>query len=520
MKKEINFFRLALALTALTIYVYWPVGLHDFKILDTWHYYSKNPKILSGINSDNIVWAFTTFSMGNWHPLTWISYMLDAELFGAIPKGPHLVNLVIHAANANLLFVFLNQSTKNTWAAFFVSILFAIHPTQVESFAWIAERKDVLFCFFYFAGFIAHRNFSDNKTAFNYLIVVLIFALGLSSKAMMLTFPFALLLIDIWPLQRIRIEDPLFVRKAADLITDKLPLFILTAVFCYVTYKAQVDVGATNGGIGLTIYQRAQNALVAYSMYLQSALIPVNLSPFYPHPGIWAKNILLISCFISLSVGVLALLSIRKNPYIFVGVAMFFGTLVPTIGLVQVGIQAYADRYTYLPNIGLFIAIVYGGNALRTRFNVRPLFIFLPVFVLLISYASLTRLYLNQWQSNASLWSHSLMVLDPNYLDLINDLDPTYSTPQARALSFPYIMMGIALFTDGNVAFSVTHLEQARRLGMIIPSGWYWHGRALHAVGREADAFRSFDIYERSPGADKSLLDVIRQLRATEPVSE
>ena len=262
------------------------------------------------------------------------------------------------------------------------------------------------------------------------------------------------------------------------------------------TYKAQVDIGATNGGIGLTIYQRAQNALVAYSMYLQSALIPVNLSPFYPHPGIWSNKVLLISCFISLSVGVVALLSIRKNPSIFVGVAMFFGTLVPTIGLVQVGIQAYADRYTYLPNIGLFIAAVYGGDALRRRFNVRPLFVFLPVFVLLISYASLTRLYVNQWQSNASLWSHSLMVLDPKYLDLINDLDPTYSTPQVRALSFPYIMMGIALFTDGNVAFSVTHLEQARRLGMIN----HWQpgiGWPSSILGREAHALRSFDIFER-----------------------
>ena len=504
---------LATSLAIITLLVYLPVGDHGFMLLDTLGYYSSNPRVLEGLSIENIAWSFTTLSMGNWHPLTWQSYMLDASIFGKNPRGPHFTNLLFHILNAELLFIFLLSSTNKLATSAFVSFAFALHPTQVESVAWIAERKDVLFCFFFLLGLLQYRKFVSIPSTRNYSTLVLIFLLGLMSKPMMVTFPFVLVLFDFWPLNRIQLERGFVIRHLFKLMIEKAPLFAISFVLSCVTLIAQSDVGATTSGIGLSPFDRISNALVSYAVYFKHLIVPVNLSPFYPHPAQWPWPVIVGSATLVFFIFIFALFSIRKNPAFYVGIMFFFGTLLPTVGLVQVGLQAYADRYTYLPYVGLFIAIAFGLDALRNKLAIRKSFLIVAPTLLLIIFSLLTRQYLLIWKSNVSLWSHSLMVVDPNYLVVLGNAEVNFSKPQPTSLSFPYTMMGIALIQRGDFPHALVHLQHAERLGMISVQGWYWLGHALLATGDTDNAFRSFSVFERLGPEETHLLEHINQLR-------
>ena len=350
---------LALGTTAL----YWPITSHPFILYDDEQYVSANPHVTTGLSAANFVWAFKNSEAANWHPLTWISHQADCQLFGLNAGGHHLVNLLFHVANTLLVFVFLRSATGALWRSAFVAALFAWHPLHVESIAWASERKDTLSTFFWLLTMMAYVRFTElsktqnPKSKFFCLSALILFALGLMSKQMLVTLPCVLLLLDFWPLQRISAfrfpPSDLFRR----LLVEKIPFFAMTIVASAVIYFVQTDAGAV---WKTPLIDRLANAVLAYARYVAKIFWPADLAIVYPHPGHWPV-ILTLGALVALAAWTfLCVHRWRQSPFLAVGWFWFLGTLVPTIGIVQVGAQSMADRYTYIPSIGFFIALVWG----------------------------------------------------------------------------------------------------------------------------------------------------------------
>jgi hypothetical protein len=346
---------ICLVLVLTTGAVYWQVRGHEFVSLDDRVYISENEHVLNGLTFDGLRWAFTTNTMGNWHPLTWLSLMLDCQLFDSKAKACHTTNLLFHVANTVLLFMVLKQMTGSTWPSAFVSVLFALHPLHVESVAWAAERKDVLSAFFWILTMSTYTRYTRNRSISRYLLVVLMFCLALMSKPMAVTLPFVLILLDYWPLGRLHLRQPKnsstatfqntelqgTFKTAVRLLVEKIPFFALSAASCVIAYLAQQSVGSV-GQIRLIV--KMANAALAYSKYIWLMFWPAELSVFYPYPqGVPIATRLLSAIFL-LFVSVAVILLIRRRPYLIVGWLWYLLTLLPMIGLVQVGGQAMADR--------------------------------------------------------------------------------------------------------------------------------------------------------------------------------
>ncbi|MFL6199060.1 MAG: glycosyltransferase family 39 protein [Thermoanaerobaculia bacterium] len=384
-------------LALLTLAAYLPVLAHGFIRFDDPLYVTRNPHVQAGLSWEGIAWAFSANVASNWHPLTLLSHMLDCELFGMDPLGHHLTSLLLHTASVVLLFEALRRLTRDQpgsiWRSAAVAALFAVHPTHVESVAWIAERKDVLSGFFWMLTLLAWAGYVRQPSPKRYAAVALALAAGLLSKPMVVTLPFVLLLLDVWPLRReIRVKE-------------KLPLFALAAASCVATVIAQF------GAIGLAsrfpLRLRLANAVLSYAAYLRKTLLPTRLAVFYPMPGefpAWkvAGAALLLAC--------LTVLALRAGRYVLVGWLWFLGTLVPVIGIVQVGGQAMADRYTYLPTIGLFLIAAWGLPR-RARWVV-------PGVVLALAIG--TRLQLRHWEDSESLFRHAAAVTERNFIAHLN----------------------------------------------------------------------------------------------------
>ena len=333
---------------------------HDFVNYDDNAYVYENPQVAGGLTAHGIAWAFTSFHVSNWHPLTWLSHMLDCQFYGLHAGGHHLTNVLLHAATAILLFLVLRRMTGDLWPSAFVAAVFAIHPLRAESVAWVAERKDVLSGLFFmltlgaYAGY-ARRPFSLGR----YLTVVLLFALGLMAKPMLVTLPFVLLLLDYWPLGRIGPHRRTGISSFRRVVVEKIPLLALTAASCVATVIAQGTAVIAIDVIPLP--SRIANALVSYVAYMGQLFYPAGLAVLYPHPEgglpIWKVA---ASSLVLAGISAAALVWRRRFPYLFVGWFWYVGMLVPVIGLVQVGLHAMADRYTYLPQIGLCIAVTWG----------------------------------------------------------------------------------------------------------------------------------------------------------------
>lgn len=365
MKKAIGkrvFLLICLILAVVTLLAYAQVTGFDFVNLDDDEYVTKNAQVQSGLNSESISWAFTATHASNWHPLTWLSHMLDCQIWGLNPKGHHLTNLIFHILNSLLLFLLLTWMTGSMWRSGFVAALFAVHPTHVESVAWVSERKDVLSTFFLMLILLAYVGYVRGGRKWMYPVVLLLFALGLMAKPMLVTLPLLLLMLDYWPLKRMHQEGKRQsgMQAWARLIVEKIPFFALSAGSSIATVMAQGRGGAVSS---LEVYPlgiRAANSLVNFINYIIKMVLPTKLAAFYPHPydtiPVWqvAGSALLL-------VGIFALvIRLRgKYPYLAVGWLWYFVTLIPVIGLVQVGLQAMADRYTYVPYIGLLIAIAW-----------------------------------------------------------------------------------------------------------------------------------------------------------------
>ncbi len=437
---------LCLLLVVTTLALYNPVNRHPFVNYDDDRYVTENPHIHQGLTWETITWAFTATEQGNWHPLTWLSHALDWQLFHQNATGHHFTSLLIHAANAVLLFLLLIYATGRVGPSWLVAALFVLHPINVESVAWVAERKNVLCTFFFFAALIAYCWYSRKPGWQRYLAFAGLFALGLMSKPMVITLPLVLLLLDYWPLGRIRGvpagTPPVAQASLSRLLVEKLPLLVLSAASAVITMQAQRAGGALRSAAQFSIGVRLENAVVAYATYLWKMIWPSHLAPLYPHPGdslaVWQ---LVISALVLLAVtGVVV--RFRSRRYLLTGWLWFLGTLVPVIGLVQVGDQAMADRYAYIPLVGIFVMLAWGAADLADSrqfgFTVR----LIPAACVLLALAFATNRQLGYWSSNYDLWTHALAVTSKNFIAqdnlggallLLDKPDEAYSHFQAAA---------------------------------------------------------------------------------------
>lgn len=395
--------------------VYWPVFGYGFVACDDDTYVSDNPHVQAGLNWAGVVWAFTTFHAANWHPLTWLSLMLDTQLFGAHAGAYHAGNVLFHAANTVLLFLVLKRMTGALWPSAFVAALFGFHPLHVESVAWISERKDVMGTFFFMLALLAYARYAQSELSLNsrpstvsYTLALLFFTLGLMAKPMLVTLPFVLLLLDYWPLNRMRIAE-YGVRNFMRLLLEKVPFFALTAVSCVVTVLAQERGKAVMSIDNLPIAMRIENALIAYASYIGKMLWPQKLAACYPLVPV-DMNMALTPIFVLLLISTGVFVWRWRRPYLLTGWLWYLGTLVPVIGLVQVGHQSMADRYTYIPLIGLFIAITWGVVDILSAWRCRRAIMMVGSTVVLGACLTLATRQVRYWQNSVVLGRHALAV--------------------------------------------------------------------------------------------------------------
>ena len=395
-------------LVLATLLLYGPVVHHQFLVFDDDPYVTKNIHVSTGLNRGNVVWAFTSFHEANWHPLTWISHMADCQLFGLHSGPPHFVDVALHAANVLLLFLLLQRVTGAVWRSFFVAALFAVHPLNVETVAWVAQRKSLLSTLFSLLTIAAYGGYARRPEWKKYLVVVAIFSLALMSKPMAVSLPFALLLLDYWPLERYEVLP--FRRKWLRLSVEKLPLFLMSAASSAVTMAAQRSGGAVADASALPLTVRVGNAIVSYVAYIGKTVCPVNLSVFYPHPEHSLPWSDVIAAAIILVAITMAVLYFHRTRYLAVGWFFFVITLIPVIGVVQVGRQAMADRYAYVPSIGLFIMLAWGLSDLAVATAIPRVVPALAALCLILASAEATTRYLPYWQNGVKLFTRAAVV--------------------------------------------------------------------------------------------------------------
>jgi len=426
-----------LLLVALVVAVYGQTRHFDFVEFDDGGYVNENPYVRAGLTAEGVRWALTTTHMWNWHPVTWLSLMLDVQLFGVDPGALHLVNVAFHLANALLLFALLEQLTRAPWASLIVAALFAVHPLHVESVAWISERKDVLSAFWFLLALWSYVRYVAARSWRWYVAALVTFALGLLTKAMLVTVPFVLLLLDVWPLGRWQWGERAAVTRAARgrrerarippaggsssvrwtaLVWEKLPFFALSVAASVFTYFAQASQGAVEQSGVLPVHVRIANALIAYARYLVMTVWPTDLAVFYPYETDLPFADVVVAALGLGAVSALAVAALRRRPYVSVGWFLYLGMLVPVIGLVQVGSQALADRYTYLPLIGIFIAATWLGRS-AVESGRLPARVATGVAIAVIgAYTVAARGQVSVWRNGLTLLAHAARVTGDNYL--------------------------------------------------------------------------------------------------------
>jgi tetratricopeptide (TPR) repeat protein len=418
-----------LVLVLVTLAFYNPIFHHQFTNLDDDIYILDNAHVRAGVTWSTVKWAFTTYDAANWHPLTWLSHALDCQLFGLNPAGPHYVNVLLHAGSAVLLFLLLESATGLIWPSLMVAGLFALHPVNVESIAWAAERKNVLSMFFLLLTLHAYGWYVHRGGVKRYAAVSALFALGLMAKSEIITVPFVLLLWDFWPLKRTVLSSQFSVlsettqypavagapvaRSLSFLFLEKVPLLLLSAANGVLTLQAQKAGHAVRS---LPASERWGNAIVAYARYLGKAFWPARLAVLYPHPGdslpAWE---VIAAALVLLSISALVF-PWRERRYLVVGWLWFLGTLVPVIGIVSVGEQAMADRYAYLPYIGLFVAAVWLVADVARERRISAVWLAVPAVLIVATLGVLSRRQLAYWHDSESLWRHTLSVTEGNYM--------------------------------------------------------------------------------------------------------
>lgn len=497
---------IALSLVLATLTVYLPVRHYPFIGFDDPGYVTENPRVTGGLSWAAVRWALTSGYFANWHPLTWISHMLDVQLFGMNSGAHHVTNLVFHVLNTLLLFFVLFRMTGFAGRSAAVAALFAVHPMHVESVAWIAERKDVLSTSFWLLTMWAYVAYTRKPGIRRYAVVLVLYALGLMSKPMLVTLPCALLLLDVWPLHRAVIgESPR--RVWGRLLYEKIPLFALAAASSVVTYLVQRGSGAVESLNRVPVSVRIANAILAYWTYLEKLFVPRGLGILYVYPSEILVGTVLLALGMLVGLSIVVLRLARTQPYLLVGWLWFLGTLVPVIGIVQVGKQPMADRYTYIPSIGLFVLVVWGSVDLLERSRVPRLASSVMAVVVIGAYTLAAQRQVEYWRSSVELWKHTIAVTGENYLaennlgwDLDREHRPEEAIPhylEAIRLSPGFIgghtNLALALAEIGRGDEAIAQFEQALRLD---PRNELVHlhlGFALTRSGRLDEAAAHFE---------------------------
>ncbi|MCA9027714.1 MAG: tetratricopeptide repeat protein [Planctomycetaceae bacterium] len=466
-------------LVGMTAIVYLQTAGFGFVPIDDETYLTSNPRVWDGFTLENVRWAFTTTYFSNWHPLTWLSYMLDMELFGPEdPGGLHLMNVTIHTANVLLLFAALKIMTGELWKSAFVAAVFAVHPLRVESVAWISERKDLLSTFFGLLAILTYAIFVKRDRRRWFWASWILYAFSLMAKQMMVTLPFVLLLLDYWPLHRLDQSSATHSDENAGasvrrLIIEKWPFFLLTILGCVIAVMAQQTSMANASGLDLSWEIRCKNVIVVYGIYLLKTLWPTGLTVFYPFPkeGIaWFP--LGLSLAVLTSISLLAIFSARKYPYLLVGWFWYLGTLVPVIGIVQIGGQRMADRYMYVPGIGLAILVAWLVPAVVPAGFSRRVLIPSVSVVWLAIMMGLSFQQATYWKNGTALFEHALAVGQPSVVAHYN--------------------LGFSLARQGQMEEAIHHYQEVLKLDPSIAGAHTGLGAALDQQGQFDEAINHY----------------------------
>ncbi len=452
----------AVFLAIISLALFSPAISHDFINYDDPDYVTQNPHVQSGITRENVVWAFGNIAgdATYWHPLTWMSHMLDCQMFGLKPAGHHAVSIFLHAINTAILFLLLRRATGTFWCSLIVAVLFAIHPLKVDTVAWVTERKNILSTLFWFLTLYAYVSSCESKSGAKpavesgrYLLALFLFALGLMCKPMLVTVPCVLLLLDIWPLKRIDLSSRATFRQGLSLIYEKIPFFVLSAASAIITVAAHKKLGLVVSERQLSFGERIINSAVSYFTYFAHTVWPDRLAIYYPIPDFWPIGGIVLGFAFIIGIIAVVIWALRKCPAISVGCLWFLGTLVPVIGILQVGIQSMADRFMYVPIIGLFIAIVWGFTALGDRFPSVKRIMPPLAFVAVVSFSVATTVQLRYWKNSHTLFAHAAKVIPNNIV--------------------AEVMLGVALEHEGDLDSALRQYEKALQMRPEFPQMHY-----------------------------------------------
>lgn len=523
---------ICLLLSIAVLLVFWPVVGFEFINYDDPDYVSSNTHVQKGVTWENVKWAFAESHASNWHPLTWISHMLDWQFFGNQPGGHHMMNVLLHLGSTLLLFLVLRKMTGAAWPAAFVAALFALHPLHVESVAWVAERKDVLSAFFWILTMLVYAHYVEQAALRSkwraplYLLTLVCFALGLMAKPMVVTLPFVLLLLDYWPLNRFgkgapgagnaatiprtppaRVGLSVIIRELPRLALEKIPFFALIAISSALTFWAQKKGGAVTSLHALPVASRVSNAVISYPRYLGKMLWPENLAVLYPHPWKWHLGLALAAGLFLVAATVIVIRQWEKRPYLAVGWFWFLGTLVPVIGLVQVGLQSIADRYTYIPLIGIFMAIAWVAYEFVVRTPAQKRTMVIAASIVLLLCAVKTSMQLRYWKNSGTLFSHAVKVTEKNFLAHNNLGFYLYNNKQQTNAAMTHYEAALRIYPQFEIAWNnmgyalaglnrfqeaIIHYKQALKLNPKHADVHNNLGNALGTVGQDAEAIEHY----------------------------
>jgi protein O-mannosyl-transferase len=501
---------MAVLLVLGTMTLYWPATRCDFINIDDDILVYENAHVQSGLNWQGVKWAFSNPVRGDWLPSSVLSHMLDCQLFGLNPWGHHLTNVLLHALNAALVFALLQQTTGARWRSLLVAALFAVHPLRVESAAVVAERETVLSGFFGLLALMAyvryaqktedrgqrsevssqssvispqssevpatdHRSLITDHRSLFYVLSLFLYALGLMSKPTLVTWPFVMLLLDYWPLRRLSFSPTLqhSSTPALRLFLEKVPFFVLTALSSVVTFVVQMRTGALAHAENVSLGARIGNALISYARYLGKMFWPRDLAGLYPHPGYWPLGKVLLAAGLLLGLSVLVWVGRRRHPYLLMGWPWYCGTLVPVSQVVQTGFHAMADRYTYIPSLGVLVLTVWGAHELTQGWRYRVLALSVAGGAALALCLALTRQQIGYFRESETLWRHTLEVTENN----------------APA----HFGLGVTLYQKDQTDGAISELQESARLRPDEPATRYFLGLALDRKGQTSEALRQFE---------------------------
>ncbi|MFC1813394.1 tetratricopeptide repeat protein [Thermodesulfobacteriota bacterium] len=516
----------SLFLTLAILIVYCQAIHFDFNNYDDNLYVTENQQVQAGLTIGGLYWAFTTGHASNWHPLTWLSHMLDCELYGLSPMGHHWTNIQIHIANSILLFLLLNIMTGAIWRSGFAAALFALHPLHVESVAWVAERKDLLCAFFWMLSVWAYLRYIIKPTTVRYILLIIFFICGLMSKPMIVTLPFTLLLIDFWPLSRL--TSPAHKKPASycqtfiSLVREKIPLFALSAISSIITVIVQQHGKSIASLDFVPLSMRIANALISYLKYIEKMIWPVNLAVLYPYQK-WPTAEVVVAGSLLLCMSAFVIWASRRRPYLATGWLWYLGTLVPVIGLVQIGLQSMADRYTYIPLIGLFIIVVWGISDISSRWRRKNILLPLLSSIIFVSLMICTYFQVHYWKNSITLFTHALNVTRNNYIALVNmgqALDMQGQFDEAiphyyKALEInpnnekAHNNLGAALSYQGNDKAAIHHYNEALRINSDYAGAYYNLGKIFANQGKTENAILHFQkALQKDPDMAQALYNL------------